>query len=339
MSKKIVALVLMVAMMAALFAGCASTSTTAAPTTAAPAETTAAPAATTAAPADKTFTVGFAMSEFDDKWLTYLREAAVAKAKELGVELLMVDGKNDVSVQLGLVENFCTQGVDAIIVVPVNTDATDAMSKAAQAANIPLIAVNRIFKDEGGYTAYVGSDSIFAGKLQADFVGEALGGKGNVVIMRGQDGQEAAAMRTQGNLDELTAKYPDIKVIENDTAAWDRAKGMALAENWLNKHGEDINAFLCNNDEMAIGSAKAIANAGLTGKIIVVGVDASLDGLAALKNDEINFTVFQDAKGQGAGAVQTALDILQGKSVEKTVWIPYQPVVKADADKFIALQQ
>ena len=151
MSKKIVALVLMVAMMAALLAGCASTSTTAAPA-ATTAGTTAA-AETTAAPAGDTVKIGFAMSAFDDKWLTYLREAAEKKATELGVELTMVDGKDDPSVQLGQVENFVAQGMDAVIVVPVNTDATEALTKACFDANIPLIAVNRNFKSQDDYTS------------------------------------------------------------------------------------------------------------------------------------------------------------------------------------------
>ncbi len=334
MSKKILALVLMVAMMAALIVGCASTATTAAPAETAAAETTAA-----AVVEAEAYTVGFAMSEFDDKWLTYLRNAAEAKAKELGVNLLMVDAKSDANTQLSQVENFVAQGVDAIVIVPVNTDATSAISAAAMGAKIPLIACNRIFKDEAGYTAYVGSDSIEAGKFQVDYIGEKLGGKGNVVIMRGADGQEAAQMRTQGNKDELAAKFPEIKIIEEDTASWDRAKGMALAESWLQKHGADINAFICNNDEMAIGAIKAIDAAGLTGKILVTGVDGSLDALAELKAGTLAFTVFQDAVGQGAGGVQTAVDILSGKTVEKIVWIPYQPVSPDKADEFIALQQ
>lgn len=337
MSKKIVALVLMVAMMAALFAGCASTSTTAAPTTAAPAETTAAPAATTAAPAaGGTVKIGFAMSAFDDKWLTYLREAAEKKAKELGVELTMVDGKDDPSVQLGQVENFVAQGMNAIIVVPVNTDATAPLTKACFDAKIPLIAVNRNFKSQDDYTAYVGSNSIDAGIFQMEYIGEKLGGKGNIVIMRGADGHEAAAARTEGVKKVIAEKYPDIKILAEDTASWDRAKGMALAENWLQQYGDKINAFVCNNDEMAIGAIKAIDNAGLTGKVLTAGVDCTPDALVELKKGTLSFTVFQDPAGQGAGSVQAAFDIVSGKTVEKIVWVPYMPVPPEEYDTYAA---
>ncbi|MDD2534742.1 MAG: sugar ABC transporter substrate-binding protein [Eubacteriales bacterium] len=331
MSKKILALVLMVAMMAALVAGCASTATTAAP-----AATTAAVAETTAAAATETVKIGYAMSNFDDKWLTYMREAAEAKAAELGVEFTMVDAKDDAATQLGQIENFVAQGVDAIVVVPVNTDATEAITKAAFDAKIPLIAVNRNFKSSEDYTTYVGSNSIDAGVFQMEYIGEKLGGKGNIVIMRGADGHEAAAMRTQGNLDVIAAKYPDIKVLENDTSSWDRAKGMAMAENWLQKYGEEINAFVCNNDEMAIGAVKAIENAGLTGKILVAGVDCTPDALVELKKGTLSFTVFQDPKGQGAGGVQAAYDIATGKTVEKIVWIPYVAVPPSEYDTYAA---
>lgn len=324
MSKKILALLALVAMLVAMVAGCASTATTApAATTAAAAETTA--AATTAA-AGKTVKIGYAMSNFDDKWLTYMREAAEAKAKELGVELLMVDGKDDAALQLSQVENFVAQKCTAIIIVPVNTDATQALTKACFDAKIPLIAVNRKFKSEADMTTYVGSNSIDAGVFQMEYIGEKLGGKGNVVIMRGAEGHEAAASRTEGNLKVISEKYPDIKVLENDTASWDRAKGMALAETWLQKEGDKINAFVCNNDEMAIGAVKAIENAGLTGKILVAGVDCTPDALAELKKGTLSMTVFQDPKGQGAGGVQAAYDLAMGKTVEKIVWIPYVAV-------------
>ena len=334
MSKKIVALVLMVAMMAALLAGCASTSTTAAPA-ATTAGTTAA-AETTAAPAGDTVKIGFAMSAFDDKWLTYLREAAEKKATELGVELTMVDGKDDPSVQLGQVENFVAQGMDAVIVVPVNTDATEALTKACFDANIPLIAVNRNFKSEEDYTTYVGSASIDAGIFQMEYIGEKLGGKGNIIIMRGADGHEAATMRTEGVKKVITEKYPDIKILAEDTGKWDRALGMSLAENWIQQYGEEIDAFVCNNDEMAIGAVKAIENAGLTGKILTAGVDCTPDALVELKKGTLNFTVFQDPAGQGAGGVQAAYDIVTGKSVDKVVWIPYMPVPPEEYDTYAA---
>ena len=164
----------------------------------------------------------------------------------------MVDSKEDVATQLGQVENFVAQGVDAIIIIPANTDAADPMTKAAQDAGIPLVYVNRIPSNLPEGVAYVGSDSIQAGMMQAEWIADKLGGKGNVVIMNGDLAQEAAQKRTEGEK-QVFAKFPDIKIIKEDTASWSRDQGLALMENWLST-GEQIDAVASNNDEMAIGA-------------------------------------------------------------------------------------
>jgi inositol transport system substrate-binding protein len=169
-----------------------------------------------------------------------------------------------------------------------------------------------------------------------EYIGEKLGGKGNIIIMRGADGHEAATMRTEGVKKVITEKYPDIKILAEDTGKWDRALGMSLAENWIQQYGEEIDAFVCNNDEMAIGAVKAIENAGLTGKILTAGVDCTPDALVELKKGTLNFTVFQDPASQGAGGVQAAYDIVMGKSVDKVVWIPYMPVPPEEYDTYAA---
>ena len=115
-----------------------------------------------------------------------------------GVYLIAVDSKEAVATQLGQVENFVAQKVDAIIIIPANTDAADPMTKAAQDAGIPLVYVNRIPSNLPEGVAYVGSDSIQAGIMQAEWLAEQLGGKGNVVIMNGDLAQEAAQSALKG---------------------------------------------------------------------------------------------------------------------------------------------
>ncbi|MCX6041468.1 MAG: substrate-binding domain-containing protein [Caldilinea sp.] len=147
---------------------------------AAPAPAAEEAAAEEAAPAEggDAIRVGVTML-FDDRWLTSMREAMAAygEAQE-GVEVIFVDSKEDVAVQLGQVENFITQGVDAIVVVPANTDATDPMTQAALDAGIPLVYVNRKPANLPEGIAFVGSDSIDAGIFQMEWIAEALGGQG-----------------------------------------------------------------------------------------------------------------------------------------------------------------
>ena len=280
--------------------------------------------AATAASGDQPIKIGLTM-KFDDLWLTTLRDAMTAYAQsQPGVELIAVDSKEDVATQLGQVENFVAQGVDAIIIIPANTDAADPMTKAAQDAGIPLVYVNRIPSNLPEGVAYVGSDSIQAGIMQAEWLAEKLGGKGNVVIMNGDLAQEAAQKRTEGEK-QVFATFPDIQIIKEDTASWDRAQGLALMENWLST-GDQIDAVASNNDEMAIGALQAIESAGLLGQILVGGVDASPDALAEMDKGRLNVTVFQNAKGQGEGGIQAAIALARGEKIEQITWIPFELV-------------
>ena len=238
--------------------------------------------------------------------------------------MIFVDSKEDVAVQLGQVENFITQGVNAIVVVPANTDATDPMTQAAVDAGIPLVYVNRKPANLPEGIAYVGSDSIDAGIFQMEWIAEKLGGKGNVVIMNGNLSQEAAQQRTAG-VKQVAANFPEIAITKEQTANWSRDEGLALMENWLST-GDPIDAVAANNDEMAIGAIQAIEAAGKLGQIIVGGVDASADALAEMDAGRLNVTVFQNAVGQGEGGVATAIALARGEPVEQIVWIPYELV-------------
>lgn len=273
---------------------------------------------------DGTIKIGLTML-FDDLWLTTLRDAMTEyAASQPGVELIAVDSKEDVATQLGQVENFVAQGVDAIIIIPANTDAADPMTKAAQDAGIPLVYVNRIPSNLPEGVFYVGSDSIQAGIMQAEWLAEQLGGKGNVVIMNGNLAQEAAQKRTEGEK-QVFAKFPDIKIIKEDTANWSRSDGLALMENWL-ATGEQIDAVASNNDEMAIGALQAIEAAGQLGNILVGGVDASPDALAEMDKGRLNVTVFQNAKGQGEGGIKAAIALARGEQIEQITWVPFELV-------------
>jgi inositol transport system substrate-binding protein len=277
-----------------------------------------------AAGGDEQVTIGVTM-KFDDLWLTTLRDAmSEYAATQSGVELVMVDSKEDVATQLAQVENFVAQQVDAIVVIAANTDAADPMTKAAQDAGIPLLYVNRLPSNLPEGISYVGSESIQAGIMQAEWIAEQLGGKGNVVIMNGDLAQEAAQKRTEGEK-QVFAKYPDITIIREDTGNWSRDQGLTLMENWL-ASGDQIDAVASNNDEMAIGALQAIEAAGKLGEIIVGGVDASPDALQEMDKGRLNVTVFQNAKGQGEGGIKVAIALAKGESVEKYTWIPFELV-------------
>jgi inositol transport system substrate-binding protein len=198
------------------------------------------------------------------------------------------------------------------------------MTKAAQDAGIPLVYVNRIPSNLPEGVAYVGSESIQAGIMQAEWIAKQLNGKGNVVIMNGDLAQEAAQKRTEGEK-QVFAKYPDIKIIREDTGNWSRDQGLSLMENWL-ASGDQIDAVASNNDEMAIGAIQAIDAAGKLGKIIVGGVDASPDALQEMDKKRLNVTVFQNATGQGEGGIKAAIALARGEKIDQITWVPFELV-------------
>lgn len=327
MQKRINFLVVLGLVVMLVLSACAAPAPSAAPADsgdAASSDSGASDAAAEEAAADGPITIGVTML-FDDLWLTTLRDAMTAYAdSQEGVELVMVDSKEDVAIQLGQVENFVAQGVDAIVIIPANTDATDPMTQAAVDAGIPLVYVNRKPVELPEGVAYVGSDSIVAGTLQAEWLAEALGGKGNVVIMNGNLAQEAAQQRTAG-VKDVMSNFPEITITKEDSANWSRDQGLALMENWLST-GDQIDAVASNNDEMAIGALQAIEAAGKLGQILVGGVDASPDALAEMDKGRLNVTVFQNAAGQGEGGIQAAIALARGEEIEQITWIPYELV-------------
>ena len=280
--------------------------------------------------------IGAAMPVFDDKWLSYLYDSMKAAAKDKDVDLKMVDAKNDSGKQLSQVETFITQGVDAIIINPVDTSAVGPMLDEAKDANIPVVIVNRMpsAKDMKKIYAFVGSESIQSGTMQMEKVAEMLGGKGNVAIMTGELGSEAQIKRTEGNKN-IVKKNPDMKIIREATGNFQRSEGMKLMENWI-QSGDKINALVANNDEMAIGAIMALEAAGKLNDVIVSGIDGTPDALEYVKSGKLKVSAFQDPMGQGSKAVETAIQAAKGeKLADKNVWVPFELITQENVDTFI----
>ena len=286
-------------------------------------------------------TVGVSMALFDDNFLTVLRNGMSDYAKTLdGVELQIEDAQNDVAKQQSQIQNFIASGVDAIIVNPVDTDATMAMSKIAAEANIPLVYVNREpvnVNELPDNQAFVASNELESGTLDTKEVCRLLGGKGKIVVMMGELSNQAARMRTQDVHDVIaTDECKGLEIVEEQTANWSRTQGADLMTNWL-AAGLEFDAVVANNDEMAIGAIQALKAAGRSmDSVVIGGVDATQDALAAMAAGDLDVTVFQDAAGQGKGAVDAALKLAKGEAVDQKVYIPFQLVTPDNLANFQA---
>ncbi len=285
--------------------------------------------------------IGVSMTSFDNPFLTILlngirTEAAKDKAVKLSVE----DAQLDVAKQLNQVQNFVSNKVDAIIVNAVDGDSTTAITRAATQAGIPLIYVNHppgeLERGMPAGTAYVGSDEEEAGRLQAQAVCAKLKDRQNpkAVILMGPLENRAALVRTR-MVEEAFSK-PDCKVevLEKQTANWNRVQGQDLVSAWLTA-GLEFDAIVANNDEMAIGAAQALKAVGADTDIIIAGLDATSDGMAALASGAIDVTVYQNATNQGEVAVRTAVAAAKGQKIQSEYWVPFEPVTEANMRNYM----
>src|ERR1700758_1506887 len=283
--------------------------------------------------------IGVAMALFDDVWLTYVRDAITKWAKSHpDVELTIVDAANDSATQTGQVENFLAQGMDAVVILPVDTAAAGSMTRAVVKAGKPLVYVNRLPAKLPKGVVYCGSNSIDAGIMNMEELGKAMNGKGNLVILMGELSNEAAIGRTDGIKKIVKEKFPDIKIVREQTGNWKREQGKTIMENWL-ASGQEINGVASNNDEMALGSLQAIKAAGKLGKIPDGGTDGSRDALASIAKGELNNTVFQDPVAQGQESLYAAFLMAKKqpdpKVVDGKIWIPYEKVTKENYKQYM----
>jgi inositol transport system substrate-binding protein len=282
-------------------------------------------------------TLGVSMAQFDDNFLTAVRASMQERAAQLHASIQFEDAQNDIGKQLNQLQNFIAQKVDAIIVNPVDTDATPPMTRLALRAGIPLVYVNRMPGDKQlpPRVSFVGSDEVQSGTLQMTEVCRLLQGKGDIVIMIGELTNQSARRRTQDIYDVIaTPACHGIRVLEKQPANWKRTEAADLMTNWLSA-GLHPQAVVANDDEMAIGAIQALKRAKLLATTIVAGIDATADGLAAMKAGDLKATVFQNAPGQGRGAVDTALKLVRNESVPSFIWVPFELVTPANLNSFL----
>lgn len=296
-------------------------------------------AATIAASAHAETTIGFSMQRFDDNFLAILRSGLEARAKELGnVKVLIEDAQGDVSKQQSQIDNFIASKVDGIIVIPVEADAGVTISKTVDKAGIPMVFANNQPSNVDDLPAkqlFVGSDQIEAGTLQATAVCKALGGEGNVVILMGELGTLVARGRTEAVHNVFkTDECKGIKIVEEQSAAWQRTNALDMVTNWLTA-GTQFDAVIANNDEMALGAIQALKASGSSRNVVVAGIDATQDALVAMKAGDMAVTVQQDPAVQGKDALDAILKVVKGEPTEKKIYSKLTLVTKDNLAEFL----
>lgn len=320
--------------------GCGSkpAETTAAPAaapagTAAPADTA---AADTSAPADteaaaEELVIGCTLQNLSEEFMTMLQGAMELQLKNYdNVKLIINDAESQSDKQASQLDSFVAQGVDAVIISPVDADALASAVKTVVDAGIPVITCSADVTGDQGQV-WVGSSNENGGEIEMKYVAEKLGGKGKIAVLRGPLGAFAEQGRFAG-YETVLKDYPDIEIVFDQTGNWQREEAMALIENLLTA-GTELDAIVCQNDGMALGALEAVKAAGKKDQITITGIDAIVDALDSIKAGELDATCFQDAIGQGTNALDMAVKAARGETVER-MDIPFELVTKDNVDGY-----
>ncbi len=278
------------------------------------------------------------------------RETLVAGARDTaeseGVQFDFKDAEGSIENQVDYLKAAKREGYDVILCSPVSAETVVELK--ASAGDIPIVFINSCPDEkqlkEGKYV-YAGSDEYVAGQLQAEYVLDKLAGRQeiHVVLLKGEKAHSATDGRTKGVKQTLESSGKTINYVFEDYADWDQGLAKHLFETFL-RTGSPVDCVICENDSMALGVIEACKEAKIDlSALPVLGVDATADGCAAIKNGEMAFTVYQSGVGQGEAAVNAAVRFAQGEPVDslegisedgKYVWVPFEKVDSTNVSQY-----
>ena len=248
---------------------------------------------------------------------------AVNAAKELGnIEILWKGPllENDRDGQISVVQDFVTKKVDGICLAPLDKQALGDAVKDAHSAGIPVLIFDSALQDESVIVSYVATDNFKGGQLAGKRLGESLGGKGNVVMLRYNTGSESTEQREQGFLDAIKADFPKIKVISSDEYAGTTPESsLDKATNVLNKYKAEVHGIFAVCEPNAAGVLKALEETGLAGQVKFVAFDPNNELIQGMADGKVHGIVLQDPVTMGYEAVKKLTAHIRGEKVEKRI--------------------
>lgn len=256
--------------------------------------------------------VGFSVSTLNNPFFVSLSEGAKAEAEKQSVKLVVVDAGDDAAKQTNDIEDLISRNVSVLIVNPVDSDAVAPAVQNAVSKGIKVISVDRVVNGVE-VDCQIASDNAAGAKMATEYLVELIGEGAKAAELEGVPGASATIDRGAG-FHEAADK--DLDVVASQTANFNRAEGMNVMENILQSCPE-VKGVFAHNDEMALGAVEAVLASGKDIKI--VGFDATDDAVAAVKSGKMAATVAQKPELMGETAVQTAMKLINGETVEKSL--------------------
>ena len=276
----------------------------------------------------KNYVVGVTIITAQHPFFVVFNRDLLAEGQAQGVDVRLMDPQMDVNKQISQIEDMIQQNVDLIMILPIDTKAVVPGIEKANAAGIPVMVVDRR-SDGGKYIGYVSSDNVAIGRMAANYIATRLNGQGKIAVMEGETGAGPTVDRNKG-FDEVISQYPGIEIVLRQSGSFLRDKGMSITENWL-QTGKQIDAIFYENDAMAGGGVEAIAAAGKTDEIIVVGCDAQKDMFENIKAGKADAT-FVYPPQSGKEGLKVALQYLKGEPFEPVTMLPTALVNAGNVD-------
>ncbi len=263
-------------------------------------------------------TIGLSISTLNNPFFGELQNGVVEAAEENGSTVRSVDAQDDTATQVNGIDDLIQQGVDILLINPVDSDAITPAIESANSAGIPVITIDR--SSEGGEVlTFIASDNVEGGEMAAEYIIEMIGEDAAVVQLEGVPGASATNERGEGFRNVADEK---LNVLESQSANFNRSEGLTVMENIIQSYS-DIEAVFAQNDEMALGALEALESAGMN-DVIVVGFDGNDDALAEIEAGRLNATVAQQPDEMGRIAVDAVYDYFSGVEVESEIAAPLE---------------
>lgn len=273
---------------------------------------------------EKSGAIGLSISTQNNPFFVTLAEGAEKAAQDLGVLLTVVDAGDDVTKQVSDIEDLVSKNISVLIVNPVDSDAVTGAVQAAMDQGVKVISVDRAVNGVD-IDCQIASDNVAGAELATQYIVDTLGEGVEVAELQGTPGASAAIDRGEGFHNIADEK---LNVVASQTANFDRTEGMTVMENMLQSNG-NIKAVFAANDEMALGAVEAVAGAGKD--ILVVGFDATDDAIAAIKAGRMGATIAQQPDLIGQTAVENAVKLINGETIEKSIPVEVTLITKDNA--------
>lgn len=264
----------------------------------------------------KKIRIGFSMDTLKEERWQKDRDLFVARAKELGAEVLVQAANGNDALQNSQAENLLTQGIDILVVVPHNAVTASSIVAAAHKAKVKVISYDRLIKN-AGVDLYVSFDNVEVGRMQASYVTKKVP-KGNYVLIGGAPTDNNAHMFREGQMQVLKPFIDkgDIKIVSDQWAKeWQASEALKHTENALTKAKNDVQAVVASNDGTAGGVIAALKQQNLAGKVVVSGQDADLAGCQRIVEGQQAMTVYKPIKVIATKAAEFAVALAQGKAI------------------------